>query len=199
MRYIANIVASSNRYKFNNYIKVCKTINDIDEGLPTLIVGIENAKSILGDKINYVVRDIDNNTCWTFGLTEKRSENEKDILKFKKSIVKGLKKNIKYKFFNILTCSRHKFKNFLRFLEDDKKKTFFLTNSMVYIAVNDEVIGISMDDCEYIGVDRKKIFNEIKKRFKCVTTYNEFLTQEEKQFFNNDNVLLATMFCYANS
>lgn len=200
MRYIANILTNSKSYAFNDFIHVCKEENDIIKGIPTLVVGVNNAKEVFsGYNLNYIERKIDENTFWTFNVTEKRSENERDVEEFKQYIVKVLKDKIEYSFFNILTCSRKKFKNFLIFLKNNKEKFYFFTTKMLYIAYDDTVIGISLDDCEYLGVEKKKVYNKILNFSKNVITENKFLTMEEKLFFNNDNILMAALFCYANS
>jgi hypothetical protein len=70
---------------------------------------------------------------------------------------------------------------------------------MLYIAYGDDVIGISLDDCEYIGVRKRKVYDVIKKHFGNVNTTGSFLTENEREFFGNDDILIAAMFCYVNS
>ena len=199
MKYIANIVTQSNKYKFNRLINICREYKDITPDIPTLIVGKDIAKNVDGEKLNYLIRKIDENTFWTFHITEKRSANETDIENFKKIILNNLKKNIKYHFLNVLTYSRFKMKRFITFLNNDCNKFYFFTDKMLYIAYNNEVLGISLDDCEYLGISKRKIYNKIKERFENVITMNNFMTVDEKLFFNNDEILLAAMFCYVNS
>lgn len=199
MKYIANIVTKSNSYKFNDFINICRDKSEIIVGLPTLIVGIENAKEISGNNLNFIERQIDKNTFWTFNVVEKRSDNERDVENFKKSLIKTLKSNIKYNFFNVLTCSRGKFKKFINFLRKDTNKCFFFTDKMLYIGYDNNIIGISLLDCEYIGVNMGKIYKKICSLTQNVMIEDRFLTLDERMFFNNDSILLAAMFCYARS
>ena len=57
----------------------------------------------------------------------------------------------------------------------------------------------ALNDCEYVGVRKKKIYDRVYKSFHNVTDENHFLTEEEKTFFENNNILIAAMFCYAKS
>lgn len=199
MRYICNIISKAEKYKFNRFINLTTKMENIDKTIPTLAISITNAEKLFGGKLDYINRFDGVNSYWTFATTEKRSENERDIEKFKKLIVKTLKKRIKYQFFNILTCTRTRFKNFINFLNNDIKKVFYFTNKMLYIAYGDDVIGISLDDSEYIGVRKRKIYDVVKKNFEYVICSGSFLTDDEKDFFGNDDILIAAMFCYANS
>lgn len=199
MRYICNIISKAEKYKFNRFINLTTKMENIDKTIPTLAISITNAEKLFGGKLDYINRFDGVNSYWTFATTEKRSENERDIEKFKKLIVKTLKKRIKYQFFNILTCTRTRFKKFINFLNNDIKKVFYFTNKMLYIAYGDDVIGISLDDSEYIGIRKRKIYDVVKKNFEYVICSGSFLTDDEKDFFGNDDILIAAMFCYANS
>ena len=199
MRYICNIISKAEKYRFNRFINLTTKVDDIDRSIPTIAIGVSNAEKLFGGKLDYINRFGDNNSYWTFATTEKRSENERDVDNFKKMIVKSLKKRIKYQFFNVLLCSRTRFKKFINFLNNDIKKAFYFTNKMLYIAYGDVVMGISLDDCEYIGVRKRKIYDVVKKHFENVICTGSFLTEEEKEFFGNDDILIAAMFCYANS
>ena len=199
MRYICNIISKAEKYKFNRFINLTTKMENIDKTIPTLAISITNDEKLFGGKLDYINRFDGVNSYWTFATTEKRSENERDIEKFKKLIVKTLKKRIKYQFFNILTCTRTRFKKFINFLNNDIKKVFYFTNKMLYIAYGDDVIGISLDDSEYIGIRKRKIYDVVKKNFEYVICSGSFLTDDEKDFFGNDDILIAAMFCYANS
>lgn len=199
MRYIGNVISTSDKYKFNRFINVSRNIADVDELLPTLVVGIPKAEEVLGKKLDYVDRHVNSTLSWTFATTEKRSENEKDVEKFKKTIIKNLKNTIKYDYFNILLTNKKRLRSFMRFLLNDIEKTFYFTQKTLYISYENRVIGISLDDCEYVGYKKTYVYNIIKKHFKNVTTEGKFMDDSEKTFFENDNILIAAMFNYANS
>lgn len=205
MKYIANIVTKSNAYKFNNFIKICKNYFEVDKTIPTLIVGVENANIFVSEgydnkRPNYVFRQIDNNVFWTFSTMEKRSDNEHDVEKFKKYIIKELKTKINYTFLNVLTFSKTRMKDFISFLKSGRDNIcYYVTDAMLYIAFDDKVWGVSLDDCEYIGVKKEKIINKIKKVTDNIISDKRFLTENDKNFFQNDDILMAAMFSYARS
>ena len=47
-KYIGNIVANQ-KYKVDSCFKKCQTLSEIDETLPTLIIGLQNAKNSIKD------------------------------------------------------------------------------------------------------------------------------------------------------
>lgn len=206
MKYIANIVSKSDKYKFNDLIKLCSGYVHTDKSIPTLIVGIENAKQYVFEKygnnqtIDFMFRQIDENTFWTFSTMEKRSENETDVEKFKKYIIEELKKRVSYTFLNILTFSKDRVKVFLHFLDlGISDICYYVTDRMLYISFEDKVLGVSFDDCEYIGVKKEKIIKKIQKFTKNVISETRFLSDEDKKFFQNDDILIAAMFSYVRS
>jgi hypothetical protein len=50
MKYIANVITKSDKYKFNDLIKICSEYSNTEKNIPTLIVGIENAKKYVFEK-----------------------------------------------------------------------------------------------------------------------------------------------------
>ena len=199
MRYIANIVTKSDKYKFNDFIKICRDKHDLLPQIPTLVVGIEQINEFLDEKPDYLFRQVDENTFWTFSTMENRSKNEEDVEKFKKLIVKELKKKVKYTFLNVLTFSLSRFKTFLTLLNESKHFCYYVTEKMLYIAFDDIVWGIAFDDCEYIGIKKEKIIKKIHKITNNITSERRFLSEDDKLFFQNDDILLAAMFSYARS
>ena len=199
MRYIANIITKSKKYKFNELINVKSSIDELDISVPTLIIGTDMAKKHLGENINYIKRDVGDNVFWTYMVTEKRSENEKDVEKFKMHVLDCLERKITYQYFNILTAELSEIKKFIDFLKDEKEKFFFFTNKMLYVSFDDNVIGISLEECEYLGIKKRKIANRIKNEFKHVTSDKIFSTEIDISFFKNNNIILSAMFCYLNT
>ena len=203
MKYIANIVTKSETYKFNNFINICNNKDEINFEIPTLIVGIDNANSIKEvfsvGRLDYINRKMKENVFWTFSTMEKRSENERDVENFKKYIIKTLKNRVDYRFLNILTFSMSRMKTFLKYLLNGTDRCYYVTEKMLYISFDDNVWGVSLDDCEYIGVKKEKIINKIKKVTDNIILDKRFLTENDKNFFQNDDILMAAMFSYARS
>jgi cell shape-determining protein MreC len=198
MKYIANVVSKSKKYKFNEFINVTSSYEDVDISVPTLIVGTEIVKSIFGDNISYIDRKIDENTFWTYSVTEKRSSNEDDIEKFKDFVLKSLKKNICYNYINLLTIENTSLEEILNSLEKKTDISYLFTDKMLYFSYDDVVKGISLDSCEYIGWKKEEVIKKIISFTKNVTSIHRLPNEIDKNFFKNDDILLAAMFCYLN-
>lgn len=196
MRYIANIVTSSKKTKYNIFYKICKNISEIDKALPTLVVGVGNAKQSFGDDLNYINRKIDEKTFWTYKITEKRSSYENDLEKFNLLVTKDFKNSINYKYINLLTSSLSIKKRLLSFLSENDV-WYYVTNNMIYISYGVNVLGISLDECEYLGIKKEKIFNKLKKHTQNIMSSNRLLFDNE--LFINDNIMTSAMFCYLNT
>ena len=137
MRYIANVISKSKKYKFNDFINVTNSYEDIDVSVPTLVVGTEIVKSIFGENISYVDRKIDENTYWTFSVTEKRTANEDDIEKFKKLVIKKLRKKISYKYIDIGQYDLMDIDEFADAFLKNKDSFYLFTDKMLYISNTD--------------------------------------------------------------
>ena len=155
-------------------------------------------KSIFGNDISYIDRQINENTFWTYSVTEKRSVNEEDIEKFKEFVLKFLKKRIYYEYINVLTIESFNFENIVKPLDGNMEVFYLFTDKMLYFSYGDIVRGISLDSCEYIGLKKEDIINKITSFTKNVTSIHRLLNEIDKNFFKNDEILLAAMFCYLN-
>lgn len=199
MKYIANVISKSKKYKFNDFINVTNSYKDIDHSVPTLIVGTEMVKSIFGDDISYIDRKINENTFWTYSVTEKRSINEEDVEKFKDFVLKSLKKNISYNFINILTIENTNLESILTCLESKSNIYYLFTDKMMYFSYNNTVRGISLDSCEYIGWEKETMIKRVMTSNKNVTSIYRLPSEIDRNFFKNDEILLTAMFCYLNT
>jgi tetrahydromethanopterin S-methyltransferase subunit G len=85
---IGNILID-NKLKVDDNFNVVDSFDELIEGIPTLIIGLDNANK-LNKKLNYVDRKIDNNTFWTFSKSEKRMLFEDDIFYFIENSYKSL-------------------------------------------------------------------------------------------------------------
>ena len=67
---IGNIVTIDN-IKVDENFNVVDSFDKIIEGIPTLVIGIDNATQSYGD-LNYIDRKINDLNYWTFSKKEKR-------------------------------------------------------------------------------------------------------------------------------
>lgn len=199
MKYIANVISKSKTYKFIPWVNVSETLDGVDMSVPTLIVGTDIAKSYLGEDINYINRKINDNVFWTYKVTEKRSANEEDVKKFKDVILSFLKQRVRYYNINVLTCGKNVLMRFLRFLKDNKDICYIISEKMLYVSYDDNVIGVSFDEIEYLGISKRKILEKIAKLENNKITMENFTAKFDSDFFKKDEILLSAMFCYLNT
>lgn len=162
--FFGRIITRSKRIEANELIDVTSDITSIDPSIPTLIVGKQLAVEMFGaDKVKVLNKNIDKNISWTFLKTERRSDFEKDISNFKNDVMRRITKSVKYYYVDVITSSAYKMMRFVRMLADGRSKTVFIRNNNMYIYVDKWVFGVSLDDIEYIGIDRNKVFSFIKR------------------------------------
>ena len=162
--FFGRIITRSKRIEANELIDVTSDIASIDPSIPTLIVGKQLAVEMFGaDKVKVLNKNIDKNISWTFLKTERRSDFEKDISNFKNDVMRRITKSVKYYYVDVITSSAYKMMRFVRMLADGRPKTAFIRNNNMYIYVDKWVFGVSLDDIEYIGINRNKVFSFIKR------------------------------------
>ena len=74
---IGNII-SSNELKVDENFNVVDSMDKAIDGLPTLIIGLDNVRKIETD-LNFVDRKLSDNTYWTFNKQERREWKEYDV------------------------------------------------------------------------------------------------------------------------
>lgn len=162
--FFGRIITRSKRIEANELIDVTSDITSIDQSIPTLVVGKQLAVEMFGaDKVKVLNKNIDKNISWTFLKTERRSDFEKDISNFKNDVMRRITKSVKYYYVDVITSSAYKMMRFVRMLADGSPKTVFIRNNNMYIYVDKWVFGVSLDDIEYIGINRNKVFSFIKR------------------------------------
>ena len=138
-------------------IKVVSSFRLIEDKLkPTLIIGLEEAKkhtssfSILNKKLS-------DNLFWTFGKREKKEHFDKDIEHFQIFVLKNACYDIKYYYFNILSCKLFKIKSLLHIIKCENGNIFYIGDKMLYMYRENYVLGISIDILSYIGIDLNRV------------------------------------------
>jgi hypothetical protein len=164
MKYLANIITTNNKLSTIDFVNKTSNVDRVNFTLPTLVIGKELAEGIFGkENIHILNKQIRGDIYWTYSKMEKRNDFEKDYAKFNNFIFKKLKTNVKYAFFNIFTEPLYRIKAFLNFIANDQPKTVYRVNNHVYIYCNGVVVGLSLEDIEYAGIDKEKAFNRIKE------------------------------------
>lgn len=151
--------------KLNNIKSFIKQVDDIskaDLSKPTLIVGLDSAKSFSGEGFSILNKKIGENLFWTFKKTERRTDFEKDINNFYNYIINYNLNNIKYYYINIINLKYSSLKKLINYIFSNQKKYIFISNNgMLYILHDDIVIGLSLEIMRYIGINTCRILDRL--------------------------------------
>ena len=171
-RKLGNIIDTNEKTMYDDIFNKVSSFDDRDVSLPTLIVGMDLAKSIVND-FSILSRG-DGNLRWTFTKRERRSENMEDLSKFKKYCIKSFSEQFRYQYVNFTCYPYSKLKNFINYINGKDSKMCFLTKDSRFLFIFSEkyrmVWGLSLSLCDYIGVDKKKVISKIKEN-----THNRFV------------------------
>lgn len=161
MEKIGNIVTRNKKGVFADIFNVVETFDEAIEGIPTLIIGLEDARKCIKG-FNILEKQYDN-VWWTFKKTERRYEYEEDIINFYNYAIIHEMEKVRYVYVDLVTYTLTNIKKMIRFLGDRamKKYVFLTKNSnfmFVYSKQYNTVFGISLELCEYIGIPKQKIY-----------------------------------------
>jgi len=168
---IGNVVCER-ELKIDNRFNVVKSNEEINPDLPTLIVGIDNAKSY-SDDISYLDRRINKNTFWTFTRAEKRDLFEEDLFYFIEFAYNQLIKEIRFDFVDLILCDSIQINSVFKNIESSDESITFHHKNMVYTYANNEIYGFDLRQVEYIGKSRSKFIDVIK-------SFSDVFLQDEK-------------------
>lgn len=166
---IGNIVVSSPNYKVNSYFNKCLSIDNIDETLPTIIIGLQNAKKIIKD-FDILNKIYENGMLWwTFSKTERRNDHDKDISDFNSYCISNITSKNKYYFINYINLTYGKAKKCLKYIRNNRKKQYYIDNNRFVFVYDTETTngvnytyGFSLSTCQFFGIPKEKIISIIE-------------------------------------
>lgn len=192
-KYIGNIVTSPN-YKLDSCFKKCLKITDIDEKLPTLIIGFQNAKKYISD-FNILNKKYNNNMLWwTFSKTERRVDHDNDMVDFHNYCINKITDNIKYYFINYVKLTYNKAKRCINYINNNNKKYYYIDNNKFIFIYDKEnslnsknIYGFSLTTSAFFGVPRQKIISLIEANKHNTRIKNFYsLPNKIRNLVNND-------------
>lgn len=177
---IANIV-TNNSVEVPDDINVVKSMDDIIQGLPTLVTSY---KWLTENYTDYDIYDkkLGDNLWWTFAKTERRDIFHKDVEDFITIANQELVKNIHYVFIDPIQYHSSTLRKIIRKILSIDKKVAFKHKDMIYIYGAELIFGIDLNLLQYVGFDEKKIEKKIK------SICNEFLEDDEIFIVYKDNM-----------
>lgn len=190
MKKIGNIF-TKNKILDTNWCNVTDKKENLIKSIPTLVIGLENAKKF-SENFNILDWKLNDNTYWTFGKREQRNVYEKRMDEFLNVCLKMQKNSVKYEFFNVLTKNKDEKREFFEKISKSEACTCFLHNDMVYFYINDTdvVVGLSLRDIEYNGMDKNTLLSRLKSmdNVKIYTNRYDFPLQVRQFLMNSTYV-----------
>lgn len=196
-KYIGNIIVSNLKYKIDDCFKKCLSYSDIDDTLPTLIIGLDNAKANISD-FNILKREYNENNMlwWTLSKTEKRIDYDKNIVDFYEFCINNILKNVQYTNINIFNLNYTKIKKCINFVRNNSKKYFYIDNNkfiFVYDIEKDDkskdIYGFSLNTIAFLGISKKKVIKLIKENANNIQMNNFYSIPNNVRKMIKDNIL----------
>lgn len=177
---IANIV-TLNKVDVGDDINVVKTLDEIIEGIPTLVTSYEWVSKNYTD---YEIYDkkLSDNLYWTFARTERRDIFAEDVDKFVTLANHKLVEDIKYILLDVILLHPNSIMKIIKKLYSIKYKIAFKHKEMIYIYGDGLIFGIDLSMLNYFGVDTNMVQSKIKSKT------NVFLENSEIFIEYKDNM-----------
>lgn len=160
MNKLGYIVTDRKISNVKEFVGVVDDISLADPTKPVLIVGIDLAKKYI-DNFSILDKKVNDNLFWTFKKTENRVDFENDLNYFYNYIIYNIYKNINYYYINILKLKYNKIKKLYNILFSTNKKYIYISNNIIYLLYNKNILGISITILEYLKIDMKKFFRKL--------------------------------------
>lgn len=175
------------QYRFDEYIE--------DNNIPTLLIGKKELND-RGYNLSVLNRQIDKNLYWTYTKMEKRNIHEQDINLFYNLVFKKICGDIKYFNINVYMMSYSVIKNIIDTLLDGNiYKCIYIQKNHVFIYYNNKVIGVSLDEIKYVGIDITKVVNILtNSKNSDIITSNNFIKNEVKNYLTNKEYLTPYLY-----
>lgn len=200
MKKIANILTTNNRLELGEAYNICRCNDCLDDTLPTLIIGYDNAESIIKD-FNILKKDYpEQNLFWTYKKNEKRDEHDSDLKRFCQMVLRNKANEAKYEYIDIINMGYRRISKLIRYIDgNDEKKILFLKGfAFIYSERYKMIWGLSLSLCEFLGVKKSKIINRIKKnKNNSIIDFKTIPTDIKKSVGNNIHWLLPLYDYYA--
>lgn len=195
---IGNIVTKSKKNIFGDIFNVVNSFDNIIDGIPTLIIGFDDAKQYI-EGFNVIDKQY-GDVWWTFKKTERRCEYEDDIIKFYNYAILHEMQKTKYVYVDLINFKYTSIKKMIKFLGDETKKYVFLTRNcnfmFVYSEIYNTVFGISLELCEYLGIDKQRVYKLLRNHQYINDT--KFIGNDIRKVIGSNTHYILPLYTYLN-
>ena len=192
MKKIGNIIVSSPNSKVDDCYNKFLSLSNVDNNLPTMIIGLKNAKQNIENFSIFKQEYRNNMLWWTFAKTEKRSDYDKDMQNFYEVCINNIINNIKYYNININELTYSKIKKLIKYIKNNNKKIYYIDNNkfvFIYdIEKTKNIYGISLNTCAFYGISKEKILKLIVSNSKNEQIKNFYEIPNKVRRMVNDEI-----------
>ena len=153
---------------YTRLFNVVDDIDDADRSIPTIIIGVQNAREELDNRFNVLDKCYDGGMMWwTYRKNERRADFEDDMSAFVKFCVEKVAKSIEYVYVDLPKIGVNGVKRFIRYIDNGDIKLCHVTNGDSFMFIYDEKksmsFGLSLSLCEYVGVKGEKVIDRVRR------------------------------------
>ncbi len=192
---IGNIVSTTN-ISVSEDFNVVKSLDEIIQGLPTLVVGWDFVRKNFPD-YDVIEKKLGDNLFWTFKKTENRAQHEEDVYNFVEKTHKNLISNIDYVYIDPVLFSMQKMKKVIKKIKSLSSIITYQHGSMLYIYGDNIIFGVDLSFIEFIGLNPEKIKTKIKNIGGILLSENPIFIEYKKRVENLDNQVKFIPFLYS--
>lgn len=193
---IANVVTNNSRIDFAFGFNKCRSLEETDTSLPTLIIGYQLAKKEIKD-FNILKKFYENEKIWwTFLKTERRVDYDRDIINFSEYVLRNLVEDVEYSLIDVVNFTKDEIKEKIDYLYSPNNKLIYNYYGK-FLFIKDEnkaiVYGLPLTTCRYLGVDTDKFLKKLKslQNNKFIYDINDIPIDIRRIFGSNTHYLLA--------
>jgi hypothetical protein len=162
MRIIGNIVTNK-IIQFDPKINTVGSINEIIDGLPTLIIGWGLSKELFPEDFDILNHELKPKFFWCYTFMEKRSAYEIDVENFIQYCYTNIISDLHYVFVDPILFKLSTLKKTIKKLQSINNPIPYLHKDFIYIYGDNIIFGIDLGLCDYfLGISKEKVKNKIK-------------------------------------
>ena len=129
-----------------------KTIDEIQYGLPTLIIDFDYVNKTYPD-FDITESYLGDNLWWTFKKSQKRDKYAVDLENFINTTYNNLLKGVPYFFVDLIHNQTKTLIRVIRKINSFKKIFTYLNGNMMYIYGDNIVFGVDLRLARYMGIN----------------------------------------------
>lgn len=160
--------------------------------VPVIYIGMDKTGRILEDRgvdINLIDRRISDNEFWTFTKKEHRTYHATDLIDFRSYCYDLVIREVKYEFIDPLLMTEDAHDKLFAKIKNSEHLISINVGDMVFLFNGDITYGMNILFYQFMGVDRERFLNRVKKistdflnTEEILIEYNDFMGEYEDEF-----------------